>query len=151
MTENSIKGSIHTSMVAAMRAQDKARLGIIRLIQAGIKQQEVDERITLTDEQVLTLLDKMIRQRRESIKQFEMAKREDLVQQESFEVLVIQEFLPQPLTSEEITTLIQHVIEETGAASIRDMGKVMTLLRPKILGRADLNEVGTLIKIQLTS
>ncbi len=149
MTESTLKNKIQTSMVAAMRAQDKIRLGVIRLIQAAIKQQEVDERIVLNDEQVLNLLDKMIRQRRDSIKQFELAKRDDLVQKEVFEIDTIQEFLPPPLTQQEIQSLIADAITETGASSVRDMGKVMAILKPKLQGRADVGEVGILIKSQL--
>lgn len=151
MTENTLKSTIHASMVATMRAQDKVKLGVIRLIQAAIKQQEVDERITLNDEQVLSILDKMIRQRRESIKQFEIANRNDLVEKEAFEIQIIQEFLPTPLTAEEIQSLIQQTIQEVGATSVKDMGKVMAILKPKVQGRADVGEVGILIKQQLAS
>jgi len=151
MTENTLKSKIQASMVAAMRAQDKNRLGIIRLIQAAIKQQEVDERIVLTDEQVLNLLDKMVRQRRDSIKQFEAASRDDLVQKEAFEISAIQEFLPAPLSQQEIQSLIQEAIAEINATSIKDMSKVMAILKPKLQGRADIGEVGALIKNHLNS
>ncbi len=151
MTDNSIKTKIHASMVATMRAQDKPRLGIIRLIQAAIKQQEVDERILLTDEQMLILLDKMVRQRKESIKQFTAANRDDLAQKESFEITIIQEFLPTALSLEEIQILVQQTIQEVEAKSVRDMAKVMAVLKPKIQGRADMGEVGNLIKNQLTA
>lgn len=151
MTESTLKAKIQASMVSAMRAQDKNKLGVIRLIQAAIKQQEVDERIVLTDEHVLNLLDKMIRQRRESIKQFEAASRDDLVQKEAFEIRTIQEFLPTPLSPQEIQALIQEAIAETQAASVKDMGKVMGVLKPKLQGRADIGEVGALIKNQLNS
>lgn len=149
MSEGTLKAKIQADMIATMKAQNKARLGIIRLIQAALKQQEVDERIILNDEQILAVLDKMIRQRRESIKQFEMAKRIDLVEKEVFEIDVIQDFLPTPLSREEIQTLIQETITQVGANSIRDMGKVMSVLKPKVQGRADIGEVGTLIKEQL--
>lgn len=150
MTDSGLKFKIQEDMKATMRAQDKARLGVIRLIQAGIKQIEVDQRIELNDEQVLQILDKMLRQRRESIKQFEMAKRDDLVQQEVFEIDVIQSFLPSPLTVDEIKTLIDEAIQEVKAESIRDMGKVMALLKPKVQGRADMGDVGNLIKSKLS-
>lgn len=151
MSEEILKNKIQAAMIATMRAQDKVKLGVIRLIQAGIKQQEVDERITLDDQQILSLLDKMIRQRRESIKQFEAANRDDLVQKESFEITVIQEFLPQALTATELQELIKQAIKEVDAQSIRDMAKVMTILKPKVQGRADIGEVGALIKTLLTS
>ncbi len=151
MTEETLRSKIQTNMVATMRAQDKPRLGVIRLIQAGIKQQEVDERIVLSDEQILNLLDKMIRQRRDSIKQFEAAKRDDLVQQEVFEIAVIQDFLPTQLTAAEIQSLVQKAIQTVGAQSIKDMGKVMNLVKPEVQGRADIGEVGSLIKSLLAS
>ena len=151
MAEETLRTKIQTNMVATMRAQDKPRLGVIRLIQAGIKQREVDERITLTDEQILDLLDKMVRQRRDSIKQFEAAKRDDLVQQEVYEITVIQDFLPEQLSSAEIETLVQNAIKEVGAQSIKDMGKVMALVKPAVQGRADIGEVGNLIKSSLAS
>lgn len=150
MTEVTLKKRIHEAMVTAMRAQDKAKLGIIRLIQAAVKQQEVDERIELSNEQVLNLLDKMIRQRRESIKHFETAKRDDLIQQEAFEIELIQSFLPTPLSPEEIQTLIDQTIQQLNASSIRDMGKVMSELKPKLQGRADIGLVGNLIKTKLS-
>jgi hypothetical protein len=157
MAEDTLKNKIQADMVAAMRAQDKVRLGIIRMVQAAIKQQEIDERtegderLSLNDVQVLSILDKMIRQRRESIKQFEAANRDDLVQKEALEITVIQEFLPSPLTPEEIQALIQQTIKAIGATSIRDMAKVMAELKPKLQGRADIGEVGVLIKNQLAS
>jgi len=141
-----LKHTIQEAMKAAMRSGQKERLGVIRLIQAGIKQQEVDERIVLNNEQILALLDKMIRQRREAIKQFEAGKREDLVQKENFEIGVIQEFLPAALSDEEIKVLVNQAIQEEGATSIRDMGKVMAVLKPKLQGRADIGAVGNLIK-----
>lgn len=149
MAEISLKDKIHTSMIETMRSQDKAKLGVIRLIQAAIKQIEVDERIVLTDEQVLSLLDKMIRQRKDSIQHFTDAKRDDLVQKESYEINVIQTFLPTPLTPAEIEKLVKEAIQETSAQSIRDMSKVMNLLKPKLQGRADIGSVGAFIKAQL--
>ncbi len=138
-------------MIATMRLQDKAKLAVIRLIQAAIKQQEVDQRITLDDEQVLGTLAKMIQQRRDSIKQFEAAARDDLVEKEIFEIGIIQEYLPAQLSHAEIQSLIQQAIQEVSAASIRDMAKVMNILKPKLQGRADIGEVGSLIKSQLAS
>jgi len=147
----SLKNQIQEAMKTAMRSQEKERLGVIRLILAGMKQQEVDERIVLSDEQILALLDKMIRQRKESIKQFEAGNREDLVKQEAFEINVIQEFLPTALSEAEINDLIHKAIQELNASSIRDMGKVMAVLKPKLQGRADLGEVGNIIKKLLSS
>ena len=146
-----LKEKIQKSMVAAMKGGDKLKLGVIRSIQAAIKQVEVDERITLDDEKVLSILDKMIRQRRESIKQFELGNRNDLIENETFQISIIQEFLPSPLTPTELNDLIKKAIQETGAQSVKDMGKVMALVKPQAQGRADIGEVGNLIKNQLTS
>lgn len=146
-----LKNQISEAMKVAMRAQDKERLGIIRLIQAEIKQREVDERISLNDEQVLAILDKMVRRRREAIVQFEAGHRDDLVQKETFEIQVIQEFLPAQLSAEAVECLVSEVIQETGATTIRDMGKVLAVLKPKLQGRADLGEVGNLVKRLLVS
>jgi uncharacterized protein YqeY len=146
-----LRETIQAEMVATMRAQDKPKLGVIRLVQAAIKQQEVDERIVLSDEQVLSLLDKMIRQRKDSMKQFAEGNRDDLVQKESFEIDIIQAFLPTPLKPEEIEALVKETIQAVGASSIRDMGKVMAILKPKLQGRADMGEVGALIKAQLAT
>lgn len=148
---NTLKDKIQQAMVATMRAKDKVKLGVIRLIQAAIKQQEVDERINLDDTQILSVLDKMVRQRRDSIKQFELANRHDLAQKEAQEIKIIQEFLPTPLSQAEIQALVQQAIAETGAGSVRDMAKVMTILKPKVQGRADMGEVGAFIKNQLGS
>lgn len=150
MTQEGLKHRIQEAVKAAMRAQAKERLGVLRLINAGIKQWEVDERIDLNDEQILSLLDKMIRQRKESIKQFEVAKRSDLVDQETFEIGIIQEFLPSPLSVDEIQQLVKEAIAETSAQSVKDMGRVMALLKPKVQGRADVGEVGALIKTMLS-
>lgn len=144
-----LKERITEDMKAAMRARDKDRLGVIRLIQAAIKQREVDERITLDDTQVLAALDKMLKQRRDSITQFESGGRQDLADKEKFEVNIIQEFMPQALTDAEIDTLIDDVMNQTGAASIKDMGKVMSALKPRIQGRADAGAVSAKIKQRL--
>ncbi len=156
MSEDTLRKSIQESTVAAMRAQDKDRLGVMRLIQAAIKRHEIDGRangqeLSLGDEQVLILLDKMVKQRRESIEQFTTAGRTDLSDKESFEIGIIQEFLPEPLTPEELQSLVQETVAAVGATSMRDMGKVMGMLKPKIQGRADGNQVAALIKAQLNS
>ena len=133
----------------AMRAKDKPRLATLRLITASIKQQEIDERIELNDAQVLALLDKMCKQRRESISQFEKAGRDDLIAQEVSELELIQTYLPEQLGDDEITALIDEAMTATGAASIKDMGKVMGQLKPKLQGRADMGAVSAMIKAKL--
>lgn len=151
MTMSAIKGQIQEDMKAALKAQDKARLAVIRLILAALKQKEVDERITLTDEHVLTILDKMIKQRRESIVQYESGNRPDLAKQEAFEISMIQQYLPAQLTDTEIAVLMDEAIKEAGAISPKDMGKVMAILKPKLQGRADIGAVSTKIKERLTN
>ena len=138
-------------MKAAMKSGDKRRLGIIRLILAAIKQREVDERIELDDTQVLLVLDKMVKQRRDSVEQFEKAGRTELADQEKFEIGVIQEYLPAQLSEDEISALITEAITATGAESMKDMGKVMGMLKPKLQGRADMGAVSGLIKQNLSS
>ena len=133
----SLKAQILDDVKNAMRAQDRERLGALRLISAAIKQIEVDERIELNDVQVLAVLDKMIKQRRESLEQFEKAGREDLAAKERFELGIIQAYMPEPLSAEELTALIQSAIAQLGASSIRDMGPVLTALREQVQGRAD--------------
>ena len=133
----------------AMRAKDKPRLATLRLITAAIKQQEIDERIELDDTQVLALLDKMCKQRRESISQFEKAGRDDLIAQEVSELELIQTYLPEQLGEDEIIALIDAAMAATGAASIKDMGKVMGQLKPKLQGRADMGAVSAMIKAKL--
>ena len=151
MSATSIKSRITTDTKTAMKSGDKSRLGVIRLISAAIKQREVDERVELNDEQVITVLDKMCKQRRESIKQYEKANRDDLAQQEAFELGVIKSYLPAELTAEELTKLITEAISVNNASSIRDMGKVMAHLKPKIQGRADLAKVSQQIKALLNT
>jgi len=136
-------------MKAAMKAGDKPRLGVVRLMLSAIKQIEVDERIELDDTRVTTILDKMVKQRRESISQFEVAKRDDLVAQEKFEIEIIQEFLPQALSAAEIETIINDAIASTGASSIKEMGKVMAIIKPKVVGRADMGDISNSIKARL--
>ncbi len=145
-----LKERITEDMKSAMRAGDKDRLGTIRLILAAVKQVEVDTRSDLGDEQVLSILDKMCKQRRESIEQFTSAGRDDLVAKEEQELTVIQAYLPEPLSEETIDQLIAEAISETGAASMKDMGKVMGLIRPKVQGRADMGAVSAKIKSKLS-
>lgn len=145
----SLKARIQEDMKSAMRSGDKRRLGVIRLILAAIKQREVDERIELDEPQVLAVLDKMLKQRRESVAQYEQAGRTDLAEQEHFEIGVVQEYLPQPLDAAEIDGLIAAAIAETGAAGIKDMGKVMAILKPQLQGRADMGAVSAGIKAKL--
>ena len=133
----------------AMRSRDKPRLATLRLITAAIKQQEIDERIELNDAQVLALLDKMCKQRRESISQFEKAGRDDLIVQEVSELELIQTYLPEQLGEDEIVVLIDEAMAATGAVSIKDMGKVMGQLKPKLQGRADMSAVSAMIKAKL--
>lgn len=145
----SLKAQITEDMKTAMRAHEKAQLGVIRLILAAIKQQEVDTRIEMDDTAVLVVLDKMMKQRRESIRQYGDAGRTDLVALEEYELGIIQTYLPQPLSAAELDDLIQQAMAETGAASVRDMGKVMTWLKPKAQGRTDMGQVSGLIKARL--
>lgn len=147
----SLKLQLTDAMKAAMRAKDKPRLGAIRLILSEIKRIEVDERIELDDARMLVLLDKMTKQRRDSIAQYESAGRQELADIEIAEIAVIQEFLPVALTDAEIAELIQQAIVESGAESMRDMGKVMAVIKPKIQGRADGGAVSNLVKAALNS
>lgn len=144
-----LKARITEDMKTAMRAHEKAQLGVIRLILAAIKQQEVDTRVEMDDTAVLVVLDKMTKQRRESIRQYGDAGRTDLVDQEVFELGIIQAYLPQQLSEAELDALLQQAVAETGAASVRDMGKVMTWLKPKVQGRTDMGQVSGLIKTRL--
>jgi hypothetical protein len=145
----SLKARILDDVKNAMRAHDRERLGALRLISAAIKQIEVDERIELNDSQVLAVLDKMVKQRRESLEQFEQAGREDLAAKERFELGIIQAYMPEPLSADELTALIQSAISQLGASSIRDMGPVMNALREQVQGRADMKAVSQAVKAQL--
>ncbi len=145
----SLTARIQEDMKTAMRGGDKRRLGVIRLILAAIKQREVDERIVLDDAQVTAVLDKMLKQRRESISQYDQAGRTDLSEVEQYEMGVVQEYLPQPLTPAEIDTLIGQAVAESGASGIKDMGKVMAILKPQLQGRADMSAVSVQIKAKL--
>lgn len=138
-------------MKTAMRARDSARLGAIRLLQAAIKQREVDERIELDDTQVIEVIEKMLKQRRDSISQFEAAKRQDLVDIEKFEVSVLQTYLPQALTDDEVKVILEKVITETAASGMKDMGKVMAAIKPLVVGRADMGKISGLIKARLSA
>ena len=137
-------------MKDALRGRDKPRLGVIRLILAAVKQREVDERIELDDAQINAVLDKMSKQRRDSLDQFEKAGRDDLVEQEKFELGILKAYLPEPLSDAEIGALIEEAVQTTGASSIKDMGKVMGLLKSKLQGRADMGAVSGKIKARLT-
>jgi len=143
---STLKATIHEAMKDAMRAKDKERLGAIRLIQSDVKRIEVDERIEVDDERMLVILDKMLKQRRDSITQYEAANRPELAAIEYAEITVIQSFLPTPLTADEISALILSAVSESGASSMKDMGKVMAILKPQVQGRADIAEVSKLIK-----
>ena len=144
-----LKARITEDMKDAMRAKDSARLSTIRMLLAAIKQREVDERIELTDADVLGVIEKMLKQRRDSIAQFEAGKREDLAAIERAELAVLQAYLPQQLTAAEIDTLIAEAIAATGAAGLAGMGKVMAALKPKLAGRADIGTVSARIKARL--
>lgn len=142
----SLKTDLTNAMKDAMRAQDKARLGAIRMMLSEIKRVEVDERIELSDERILAILDKMQKQRRDSVSQFAAAGRQDLVDVEEAELEVISQFLPAPLSEAELQALVQSAVNETGAQSMADMGKVMAILKPQVQGRADMAVVSKLVK-----
>jgi len=145
-----LKERITDDMKAAMRSGEKERLGVIRMITSAIKQREVDERITLDDPQVLSVLEKMIKQRKESVQQFKAGNRQDLVDKESAEITLLQGYLPAALSGAEIDVLINEAVAATGAASIKDMGKVMAIIKAKAQGRADMAAVGAKIKAKLS-
>jgi uncharacterized protein YqeY len=144
-----LKQRITEDMKAAMKGGDKPRLGVIRLILAALKQREVDERIVLDDAQVLHTLEKMLKQRRDSVSQYEAAQREDLAAQERYEIGVIEAYLPAQLTDAELDALIAQCITDAGAASPRDMGKVMALLKERAAGRADMGALSQRVKAKL--
>ena len=150
MSQTHLKQRITEAMKAAMRARDKARLGTVRLALAEIKKVEIDERIDLDDSRITSILDKMVKQRRESIKQFETAGRTDLVAQEQQEINVIKEFLPEALSEEELDTIIKDALEKSGASSMQDMGNLMGLVKPQVVGRADIGAVSQKIKAALS-
>ncbi|MCF8192875.1 MAG: GatB/YqeY domain-containing protein [Candidatus Methylopumilus sp.] len=146
----SLKAKISEDMKTAMRAKDSARLGAIRLLQAAIKQREVDERIELNDADVLAAIEKMLKQRRDSISAYEGANRHDLADVEKFEVSVLQTYLPQQLTDAEVAALLEQAINDTGADGIKDMSKVMAAIKPLVVGRADMGKLSGLIKTRLS-
>ena len=141
-----LKAQVSDDMKAAMRAKEATRLSAIRLLLAAIKQREVDERIELGDAEIVAVLDKMAKQRRESVEQYLSAQRNDLADKETFELSVIQEYLPAALDDSEIDALISDAIAQSGASGMKDMGKVMGLLKPKLQGRADMGAVSAKIK-----
>ena len=146
---SAVRDSIDTAIKDAMRARDKTRLGVLRMVSSALKQIEVDERIELDDNRVLAVLDKLVKQRNESIQQYRDAGRDDLADQEEAEVAILREFLPQPLSDDEIDALIDEAITETGASSMQEMGKVMGVLKPKMQGRADMGAISGKVKAKL--
>jgi uncharacterized protein YqeY len=145
----SLRLQIAEDMKSAMRAKDVSRLSAIRLLMAAIKQREVDERIELSDDQVIAAIEKMLKQRRDSISQFESAGRQDLADTEKFEVSVLQGYMPQPLTDAETEALVVAAITSSGAVGVKDMGKVMAIIKTQMAGRADMGKVSALIKTKL--
>jgi len=146
-----LKTRLQDDMKTALKSKDKDRLGTIRLILAAVKQREVDERINLDDAAIITVLDRMAKQRRESISQFQNAGRTDLADKEEFELAVIQSYLPAALSDAELDQLIEAAMTESGASSIRDMGKVMALIKPKAQGRADMTALSARVKARLSA
>ncbi|MGI9332152.1 MAG: GatB/YqeY domain-containing protein [Gammaproteobacteria bacterium] len=146
---STIKQRIDDDVKAAMRARDKARLGTLRQVTAAIKQREIDERVELDDAEVLAVLDKLVKQRKDSEEQFIVGGRQDLADQEAFEREIIQSYLPAPFSADEIAALIDEAVAATGAASVKDMGKVMGTLKPQLQGRADLGEVSKTVRARL--
>ena len=145
----SLKATITEDMKTAMRAKDSARLGAIRLLLAAIKQREVDERIELTDADILAAIEKMLKQRRDSIAAYESANRHDLADIEKFEVTVLQTYLPQQLTEDEVKAILEQAVVDTSAVDIKDMSKVMAAIKPLVVGRADMGKISGLIKMRL--
>jgi uncharacterized protein YqeY len=146
---STIRDALESAIKDAMRARDKERLGILRMASSALKQIEIDERTELGDDRVLAVLDKLVKQRKESIQQYREGGRDDLADQEEAEVAILQEFLPQPLSYDEIATLIDEAIVETAASSMQDMGKVMGVLKPRMQGRADMSAVSAKVKERL--
>ena len=145
----SLKDRITEDMKAALRARDGARLSAIRLLLAAIQQREVDERITLGDAEVLSVIEKMLKQRRDSLQQFEAAGRQDLADKEKFEVTVLQAYMPKALSEAEVEAAVMEAVGASGAKGMQDIGKVMALLKPKLAGRADMAKVSALVKSKL--
>lgn len=146
----SIRQTISGDMKTFMRAKDTARLGAIRLLQASIKQKEVDERIELNDDQILAVIQKMLKQRKDSIEAYQQANRQDLIDQEQLEIEVLTKYMPEPLSDEEINQFIEEAIATTGAVDMKDMGKVVGVLKSKVAGRADMGEVSKLVRQKLS-
>lgn len=146
----SLKARINEDMKSAMKARETARLGAIRLLMAAMKQKEVDERIELDDAGIVAVIEKMLKQRKDSIAQYEAAKRQDLADAEKFEVQVLTAYMPAGLSTEEVAAIVAAAIVESGAKSPADMGKVMAIVKPGIVGRADMGEVSKLVKAKLT-
>ncbi len=149
MPESDLKNRISDATKAAMKARDKERLATLRLINADIKRVEVDERRDLSDQDVVAILTRMLKQRQDSLSQYESAGRDDLAAQERFEITIVQEFLPEPLDEAELDAMIEAAIADTGAASMKDMGKVMGILKPRVEGRADMGAVSGKVKARL--
>jgi uncharacterized protein YqeY len=149
MPLNTLKDQIQEDVKSAMRARDQKRLTALRLITAAIKQVEVDKRIEMDDQSILAVLDKMVKQRRDSLEQYTAAGRDDLAAQEQFELELISVYLPEALSDDELATLIKQAVADTGASSIRDMGTVMNKLREQVQGRADMKAVSSAVKAQL--
>ena len=146
-----LKLRIQEDIKSAMRARDRARLGALRQVSAAIKQREVDERVTLDSPGVVAVLEKMLKQRRDSLAQFESAGRDDLASQESFEIALIEAYMPSPLSPQALRALIADALAETGAGSMKDMGRVMAWLRPRVRGRADMKQLSTTVREKLGS
>jgi uncharacterized protein YqeY len=144
-----LREQVNEDMKSAMKAREQEKLGAIRLLLAAVKQREVDERITLDDAGVITVVEKMIKQRKDSISQFEKAARQDLADKEKFEISILQAYLPQQLSQAEIDAVIADAVASTGAKSAADMGKVMGVVKPKLAGRADMGKVSSLVKAKL--
>jgi len=150
VSQETLRQRIDADMKSALRNKEKERLGTVRLILAAIKQREVDERITLDDGQVLAVLDKMVKQRRDSIAQYENAGRNDLADQEKYELEIIQAYMPAPLSDAELDTLVDQAVAASGATSVKDMGKAMALLRPQVQGRGDMGAASAKLKAKLS-
>jgi uncharacterized protein YqeY len=146
----SLKAKISDDMKAAMRAKDAPRLGAVRLLLSAMKQKEVDERVELSDTDIVAIIDKMIKQRRDSIEQFEKGGRHDLADKEKFEIGVLQAYMPQALSDSEVAAEVAAAMQATGALAMADMGKVMAVLKPKLAGKADMGKVSALVKARLT-
>ena len=146
----SIKQTISEDMKTFMRAKDTARLGAVRLLQASIKQKEIDDRVELTDDQVLSVIKKMLKQRKDSIEAYQKADRQDLIDQEQLEIDVLSKYMPEPLTDDEVSKIIDEVISEVNATDMKDMGKVVGVLKSKISGRADMGQVSKIVREKLT-